>query len=276
MSTIRICALVALAAAGHLLVPAAGAQQGGPTPAGPAGQAPRTGKSVAPIDITGYWVSQIVDEWRFRVAPMKGDISYMPLNEAARKAAAAWDPAKDEADGNACRAYGAVGIMQRPGRVHITWVDDNTLKIDTDTGTQTRMLHFGAKPGPKTEPSWQGDSVATWIAPGNVMLFTGDTFVPALGGRLRGPAGPPPTGTLKVVTTNMKPGYLRKNGVPYSERAVLTENFNRITGGNGEPYLIMTAFVEDSTYLNQPFIRTYTWKPVADATGWDPTPCLAK
>src|SRR5579871_651045 len=107
----------------------------------PAAQPPRTGKSVAPVDITGYWVSQIVDEWRFRVTPQKGDIPYLPLNADARRAAQQWDPTKDEADGKACKAYGAVGIMQRPGRMHITWVDDNTLKIEIDTGTQTRLLH---------------------------------------------------------------------------------------------------------------------------------------
>ncbi|MEQ1949036.1 MAG: hypothetical protein ABL995_17725 [Bryobacteraceae bacterium] len=265
MSKIGIYALLAVAAVAPL-----SAQQGGQAPAGP----PRTGKSVAPIDITGYWVSQIVDEWRFRVTPIKGDIPYMPVNAAARKAAEAWDPVKDEADGNACRAYGAVGIMQRPGRMHIVWQDDNTLKLDIDTGTQTRIFHFNAQTGAKAAASWQGDSQAIWLAPGNVQLFTGDTFVPALGGR-RGPAGPPPTGTLKVTTNNMKPGYLRKNGVPYSDKAVLTEYFNLLKDGD-IPYLVMTAFVEDPTYLNQPFIRTYTWKPVPDNRGWDPTPCLAK
>jgi hypothetical protein len=187
----------------------------------------------------------------------------------------AWDPAKDEAAGNACKAYGAVGIMQRPGRMHITWADDSTLKIDIDTGTQTRLIHFRTAPADKGAPSWQGYSTGEWVAPGNVMLFTGDTFVPPLG-RGRGPAGPPATGTLRVTTTNMKPGYLRKNGVPYSDKAVLTEHFNKISGGEGEPYLIMTAFVEDPTYLNQPFIRTYTWKAVPNDAGWDPTPCLAK
>ena len=116
--------------------------------------------------------------------------------------------------------------------------------------------------------------MASWLAPGNVLLFTGDTLVPALGGRK--PAGPPPTGTLKVVTTNMKSGYLRKNGVPYSENAVLTEYFNIVQGGAGEPYLMDTAFVEDPTYLTLPFIRSYNWKAVPDNRGWDPTACLAK
>ena len=114
------------------------------------------GKSQAPLDISGYWVSEIVDEWRFRVSPIKGDILYMPLNPEARRIANAWDPAKDEAEGNQCKAYGAVGVMQRPGRLHITWVDDNTLKIETDAGTQTRLLHF-VPTGSRSRRSTQWD-----------------------------------------------------------------------------------------------------------------------
>src|SRR5690349_4372538 len=94
---------------GLLTVPVAlGAQRGrGGAPQGP----PPTGQSAAPIDVTGYWVSQIVDEWRFRVTPQKGDIAYLPLNPTARQIANAWDPAKDAADGQQCKAYGAVGVM---------------------------------------------------------------------------------------------------------------------------------------------------------------------
>ena len=112
--------------------------QGRGGPPGP----PPTGKSRAPFDLTGYWVSIIVDEWRFRVSPIKGDLLYMPINAQARQIANAWDPDKDIADGNQCKAYGAVGLMQRPGRLHITWTDDNTLKVDADAGTQSRTWHF--------------------------------------------------------------------------------------------------------------------------------------
>jgi hypothetical protein len=221
--------------------------------------APPTGKAAAPVDYTGYWVSQIVDEWRFRVVPQKGDVPYLPINAEARKVANAWDPAKDEAEGNQCRAYGAVGVMQRPGRLHITWADDNTLKIETDAGTQTRMLHFGPGAKPAGEAGWQGYSVASWD-------------IPRVG---RGAAAGPMRGanTLKVVTTNMKPGYIRKNGVPYSANAVLTEYFNLVNGADGQPYIAVTAFVEDPTYLNGAFIRTYTFKKENDGAKWDPTPC---
>ncbi len=74
----------------------------------------------------------------------------------------------------------------------------------------------------------------------------------------------------------MRPGYIRKNGVPYSANAVLTEYMNIVTGQQGDVYLSVTASVEDSTYLNQPFVRTYNFKKVAGASGWEPTPCWNK
>jgi hypothetical protein len=258
---IKLLVALLVAAPGYV---AAQGRRGGPPP-GP----PQPAKVAAPIDITGYWVSQIVDEWRFRVTPQKGDIPYLPLNAEARKIANAWDPDKDEADGKACKAYGAVGVMQRPGRLHITWENDETLRIDADSGNQTRMLHFGPPPADRGQPSWQGYSAAQWqIVRGTLLDLGGVGFAPGGGKPQMGRSG-----SLKVVTTNMLPGYIRKNGVPYSDKAVLTEVFNRLTGAEGEPYLIVTATVEDPTYLNLPFIRTYNFKKQADATGWEPTPC---
>jgi hypothetical protein len=237
---------------------------------------PRTGQTAAPIDLTGYWVSQIVDEWRFRVTPQKGDIAYLPINAEARKIALAWDPDKDTAGGAQCKAYGAVGVMQRPGRLHISWKDDNTLQIDADAGTQTRLLHFGQTPtpAPTSDPTWQGYSVAQWQARGRALIDLGGIgFVPG-GGQPQSARGQ--GGSLKVVTTKMKSGYIRKNGVPYSENAVLTEYMNILAGQQGDVYLSVTASVEDPAYLNQPFLRTYTFKKAADASGWDPTPCWNK
>jgi len=249
----------------HLAFAAAALAQNRGGPAAPA-QAPR---AAAPIDLTGYWVSQIVDEWRFRVDPQKGDIPYLPLNAEARRMANAWDPAKDQAEGHACRAYGAVGVMQRPGRLRITWENDTTLRIDTDAGTQTRLLHFGPA-APHGQPSWQGDSIAQWQFSAHAMLDLGGIGFVAGGGP---DARSGRSGLMKVVTTNMLPGYLRKNGVPYSDKAVLTEFFNRLTGVENDAYLMVTAMLDDPTYLTQPFVRTYTFKKLADASGWDPTPC---
>jgi hypothetical protein len=244
------------------------AQRGQGRGRGPDGPPP-TAQTVAPIDLTGYWVSMVVDEWRFRVSPQKGDILYLPLNQDARQVANAWDPAKDEAEGKHCKAYGAIGVMQRPGRLHVTWDDANTLKIDLDAGTQTRFLHFNSTPSEKGPRTWQGYSAATWQVLGRTVIDTGGQGVVPAGRQNRAAQG----GNLKVVTTNLLPGYIRKNGVPHSENAVLTEYFNRLTGQENDVYLSVTAMVEDPTYLTQPFVRTYQFKKLADGSGWDPTPC---
>src|SRR5205823_1203041 len=148
------------------------------------------------------------EDWEFRmVTAPKGEfggLGSIPINDAGRRVAATWDPAKDEAAGEQCKSYGAAAIMRVPGRLHITWADDNTLRIDTDAGTQTRLLHFGVSKPPDGEPTWQGHSVAQWEGG-------------ARGGARAG--GGTVGGSLKVATTHMRPGYLRKNGAPYSPNA---------------------------------------------------------
>jgi hypothetical protein len=217
------------------------------------------------MDLTGYWVSIVTEDWRYRmVTPAKGDYASVPLNPEGRKVADTWDLAKDEASGNQCKSYGAAAIMRVPGRLHITWNDDRTLKIEMDAGTQTRLLHFGAAQ-PDGEPTWQGASVAQWDVP------------PAgRGGAAALRAAPSRGGTLKVVTTHLRPGYLRKNGVPYSGNAVLTEYFDRTNEPNGDSWLIVTTIVNDPEYLQQEFITSTHFKKQADATGWAPAACEAR
>jgi len=232
--------------------------RGGPPPA------PVTPKAAAPIDITGYWVSVVTEDWRFRmVTPPKGDYASVPLNPEGRKTADTWDPAKDEAAGEQCKSYGAAAIMRVPGRVHITWDNDTTLKVETDAGTQTRLFHFGASQPPAGELAWQGYSVAQWE--GGAVGRGGQ----GRGGQARG-------GSLKVVTTKMRAGYLRKNGVPYSANAVLTEYYDRTMEPNGDSWLIATTIVDDPQFLQQPFITSTHFKRLPDASGWNPTPCTAK
>ena len=127
-----------------------GGAAGGPPP-GP----PPTPKAAAPIDLTGYWVALITEDWRYRMAvPPKGDFIGVPVNQAARDAGNAWDSAKDEAAGEQCKAYGVGGLMRMPTRLNINWQDDSTLKLETDAGTQTRILNF--KPSQSAGGDWQG------------------------------------------------------------------------------------------------------------------------
>src|ERR1700704_1029525 len=105
---------------------------------------PQAPKAAAPIDVTGYWVSVVTEDWRYRmVTPTKGDYQGVPMTPAARAIADTWDPAKEEASGDVCKSYGAPALLRVPGRLHITWQDDQTLRMDADAGKQTRMFHFG-------------------------------------------------------------------------------------------------------------------------------------
>ena len=236
------------------LLPALGyAQRGGGR------GAPPIPKQVAPFDVTGYWVAVITEDWKVRmVTPKKGFYTALPLNAEGRRVGDTWDPAKDEAAGEQCRSYGAGNIMRMPGRLHITWENENTLKIETDAGTQTRLFHFGPAAAPAGEPSWQGYSVAEWqMGPG-----------PRAGAQ-RG-------GTLKVVTANLRAGYVRKNGAPYSKNAVVTEFFDLNTLPNGDQYLTVTTKVEDPMYFTRPYLTSSDFKKLPDATGWNPTPCSVR
>ena len=74
----------------------------------------------------------------------------------------------------------------------------------------------------------------------------------------------------------MRSGYLRRNGVPYSENAVLTEYFDVAPLPNGGQVLLVTTVVQDPRYLQQPFIVNSQFKKESDGSKWDPTPCSAR
>lgn len=250
-----------LAAAAVPAVPAAAQARRGAQ-----AEAPTTGRAAAPIDITGHWVSLITDDWVYRmITPAKGDVSYVPLNAEGRRVAEAWDPARDEAAGEECKGYAAPAIMRLPSRVEITWQDDNTLKLDIDTGMQTRLFHFGqTEPqGPRT---WQGWSSASWQFSGTTeQFYPGPTSL----GQIKR------AGSLKVDTTNLRAGYLRKNGVPFSENAFMTEYYNLIVEDDGNQYLVIQTFVADPRYLTNHFVRTMQFKREPDGSKRKPTPCSA-
>ena len=234
--------------------------------------APGTARAISPIDLTGNWVSIVTEDWRFRmVTPPKGDYASVPLNAAARAVADAWDPAKDEAAGNACKSYGAAGIMRVPGRFwKISWDNDTTMKIETDAGTQTRLLHFTGTPA--GDPGWQGYSQAVWEIAGGGRGAGGGG---GRGGAAGGAPAPPRGGSLKVVTTRMKEGYLRKNGVPYSDGTTVTEYFDRHSETDGSEWFTVTTIVDDTKYLAQNFITSTHFKREADASRVLSSPCKA-
>ena len=243
--------------------------------------ATRSGRGAALNDLTGYWVSVVHEDWRLRmIVPDPRDYLTLPLNLEASKAADAWDPAKDVVAGEQCKSYGAPAIMRIPGRLHIYWQDDNTLRIDTDSGTQTRLLHFngGASPSNPT-PQWQGYSSASWV--GQQPISTAGAGRPPSQGTLPGRQSAVDRrqdvdrgqGQLRVFTTRLRPGYLRKNGVPYSGDATVEEYFDRFTAPNGDTWLNVTIIVTDPKYLVEPYFTNAHFKKIPDRSGWDPTPC---
>jgi hypothetical protein len=285
MHSIRLRVAVTLALCGFAL--ACAAQPRGPQP-------PRSGRAAAQADLTGTWVAQITEDWRWRmITPPKGDYASVPLNPAGRQVADRWDPAADTAAGEQCRAFGAGGIMRLPTRVKISWADDDTLKLETDAGQQTRLFHFDRNAKPGAAPSWQGLSLAEWTGAPPPNPFGPPLVAPSQessaarraaagapppggppGARGPGAAGAPPVphGGLKVVTTNLRAGYLRKNGVPYSEQAVVTEYYDRVTLF-GNDYLQVVTVVNDPTYLMTRFVVSNQFKRERDDSKWHPTPC---
>jgi hypothetical protein len=174
-------------------------------------------------------MSLITEDWRYRMlTPPKGDFAGVPLNREALKIANSWDPASDDAAGQQCRGYGAPVIMRLPGRLHISWQDDQTLKVETDSGTQTRLFYFGT---PRSQGGdWQGVSQASWE-------FMPPPIAATDGGRTGLGRVDKQAGSLKVVTTKFRRGCLRKNGVPYSADAVVTEYYDRLSEPNGDFHL---------------------------------------
>ena len=214
--------------------------------------AARSARDRAPADLTGYWVSYVTENWRYRmVTPAKGEYRRIPSSRAALPLINAWDPAADERAGNQCKSYGAGNIMSVPGRLHITWQDADTLRIETDAGTQTRLFHFSPSASASAPRSWQGESAATWE--------------PAAGG-----------GSLRVVTSNLRAGYLRKNGVPYGERATVTEHFDIAPLAENGKLLLVTTIVDDPEYLTGPYVVSPHFKKEPDGSKWDPTPCSSR
>jgi hypothetical protein len=239
---------------------------------------PLPAQAAAPVDLTGYWTAVITEDWRVRMlTASKGDFGSgpnaeqlpfggqgnLPYNAEGRRLARNWDPAKDEAEGNPCKAYGAPGVMRLATHLHITWQDENTLRLDLDAGTQTRIFHFDSASAPDAltvskpdEPSLQGYSVARWKT---------------LDGR-SGSRG----GHLEVTTTDLKPGYYWKNGMVYSDQTALTEHYRVTTEPDGDTWLHYLVIATDSRYFTQPWIVNYHFKKLPDGSRWIPTPCSAR
>ncbi len=269
--------------------------QGAPPPA----VVPQAARAAAPIDMAGTWASVITEDWQWRfVTPIVGDYTGVPLNADGDRLARQWNPDADVKAGQQCKGFGAAAINRLPTRLQISWVDDNTMKLDFDLGTQSRLVYFDKTKAPGAR-SLQGHAIGEWIdlpAPGRggpvgqapagaragappaagAAPPTGRAGAPAAGARGGraggGPAGPR-AGGLKIVTTNLLPQYLRQNGVPVSEKAVVTEYLDVVPAPDGTQWLVLKTQVDDPTYLSGWYQVSSNFKKEATAAKWSPTPC---
>ncbi len=257
-------AAAAFAATATLLGGVAVAQVPQGTPPPPV--EPQPARDTQPVDFTGQWVSVVTEDWQWRfVTPIVGDYTAVPLNSRGDEVARAWDHDADLAAGEQCKAFGAAHINRLPTRLRINWFDGDTMRLDWDLGQQTRVVHFRGTGVPGV-PGWQGFATGEWIS----------TRPPATGpgaAAAASDADEPQPGGLKVVTTNLRPQYLRMNGVPVSENAVITEYLDIVPAPDGQDWLIVKTIVEDPYYLSQQYIVSSHFRRESDDSGWSPTDC---
>lgn len=258
---------------------------------------PPDAQKAALADLTGYWVAVTGQDWRYRMmTPAKGDYRGVPINAAGRKIADSFDPAQyggDKYQTSAiidCRAYGGASLLRMPTRLHISWADANTLKIESDWGEQTRLLNFipdhpyadGYQPlqvqaqaaGSNHASSPQGYSAAFWEQP---YRYTASYFDrgPRGGGGLGASAvnTQQPGGNLAVVTSALTPGWLRRNGVPYGAQARVVERYQTFRDPTGAQWFNVTIEVTDPAFLTTPFITSADFLKEPDGSKWNPHAC---
>ncbi len=261
---------------------------------------PQTARQAALVDITGYWVSVVNQDWRFRmITPPKGDYAQVPLTTAGRALADTFDPALYGGENYQtsgiidCRAYGGANVMRMPTRLRISWESENVLKIETDWGEQTRLIHFDPEnlygdirqafllgqevgTGSGQALSQQGYSFAQWERPYQINAPVwlrgpvgggGGLGTERMGERQAG-------GSLAVVTTRLQPGWLRRNGVPYSSSTRVIENYRTFEDPTGAQWFNVTMQITDPEYLTRPFNLTADFRKEPDGSNWAPHPCL--
>lgn len=237
-------------------LPAGGSAQ---QAAGGRGQgAPVAARSTAAVDVAGTWVSVITEEWVSRmVTSRKGYVrgGGIHVTPEGMKLVNMWDPARDEAAGEQCKGYGAVGVTRLPGKVRLTWQDENTLKAEFEAGSQVRLFHFRPS-APSGPPSWQGHSLAQWERAVS--------------------AADRPEGNLRVVTSNLRPQYARKNGLPVSGNARLTEYLHVLNAPSGDVWLSWIGELDEPLYYLEPYHYSWQFKKVPDNSPWTPEPCSAR
>ena len=192
------------------------------------------GRVSAETDLSGEWVPRYHEDLPERIpGPALGEYHGIPLNDAARRRAESWSASMLSVLEHQCVPHPADYATRGPSHMRISKeIDRRTqavvairLHISAWANERTIWLDGRTHPPPYAAHTWQGFSTGVWN--GNV---------------------------LTVTTTHLKPAFVRRNGVPRSEGAVLREHF--IRHGNT---LTHVSVVQDPAYLTEPFIRSQNW-----------------
>jgi hypothetical protein len=188
--------------------------------------------AAAQVSLAGDWASLFHEDQPERApGPELGDYLGLPISDAARRYADAWDSGRLTIPEHQCRAHVAPYILRGPaGGVRIWEEKDPTtqavvaIKMFINTYAQTRTFWMDGRPHPSESAplTWQGFSTGQWE--GNQLVVT---------------------------TTHVKQGWVRRNGLPMSPKAVHTERFIR----HGDR-LVHTGFLQDPVYLAEPLVKT--------------------
>ena len=161
--------------------------------------------------------------------PELGDFLGIPINDAARLRAEAWDASLQTLPEWQCRPHSADYIWRGPSQLRISKEVDPVSRDLVAYHAEwlrsvDRPIYLDGRPHPPEGAlhTWGGFSTAKW---------EGDM--------------------LTVTVTHLKEGYLRRNGLPRSDKATLTEHWIR----HGD-FLTVVTIVNDPVYLTEPFVRT--------------------
>ena len=187
-----------------------------------------------PMDLSGEWAPLFHEDQLERIpGPDIGDYLGLPINEAARLHGDSWDASLLTLPEHQCKPHPADYSPRGPANLRI-WreIDHDTqdlIAIHTHISWQQpeRTIWMDGRPHPPdyAAHTWQGFSTGKW---------DGDM--------------------LTVTTTHLKMGWIRRNGIPRSDKAVLTEHFVR-----HDNVLTLISVIDDPIYLSEPFVRTTNW-----------------
>jgi len=184
----------------------------------------------AQVDFSGEWAPRFYEDQPERVpGPELGDYLGIPINDAARERGDTWQASIQTLDEWQCRPHSADYIWRGPSQLRITKeVDPVTRQITAFHAEWLRsvdnVIYLDARPHPPdyAPHTWGGFATGKW---------EGDT--------------------LTVTVTHLKEGYVRRNGLPRSDLATVTEHWMR----HGD-FLTVVTIVNDPIYLTEPFIRS--------------------